>query len=269
MKQHNLQSKSAFDTFSVSKKALSAFGEELAKLRRVKNLTMEKVASLTKIQARYLERLENGEFTKLPADVYIRGMLVKYAKIVDADPEELWRHFEEERSISASVSSTGKSRGIARRSGISDRLPQNRFLDASFFVLTPKLITIISLTLISFFIFGYLVYQFNFLVGPPTLSIFEPSEDILTTDKKIKLAGLVEIGAILTINGQPASVAGDGRFEEELALQPGVNVIEFLAKNHLGKIAVVKRMVVLKSPEAAADIGEINPENSPATSTNQ
>jgi transcriptional regulator with XRE-family HTH domain len=256
MKQYDSQSK-------------SVFGEELAKLRRVKNLTVEKVAALTKIQIRYLERLEKGEFAKLPADVYIRGMLVKYAKTVDADAEELWRHFEEERNVPAEAPLAGKYRGIARRSGISDRLPQNRFLNVSFFALTPKLITIISLPLISLFIFGYLVYQLNFLVGPPALSIFEPSQDLLTTEKKIKLAGLVESGAILTINGRPAGVAGDGRFEEELALQPGVNVIEFLAKNHLGKTALVKRMVVLKSPEAAANINEINSVNPAATSTNQ
>ena len=236
----------------------------MAKLRRVKNLTLEKVAVLTKIQARYLERLEKGEFAKLPADVYIRGMIVKYAKIIDADAEELWRHFEEERNVSGDASSAGKS---SRRSGISDRLPQNRFLNASFFALTPKLITIISLALISLFIFGYFIYQLNFLVGPPALSVFEPSQDLLTADKKIKLAGLVESGVILTINGQPASVAGDGRFEEELALQPGANVIEFSAKNHLGKTAVVKRIVVLKLPEAAANTGEINPVNPPATST--
>ncbi len=236
----------------------------MAKLRRVKNLTLEKVAALTKIQTRYLERLEKGEFAKLPADVYIRGMLAKYARIIDADAEELWRHFEEERGVPASAPLAGKSREVARRSGISDRLPQNRFLNTSLFVLTPKAITFISLTLISLFIFGYIVYQFKFLVGPPILSVFEPSQDILTMEKKIKLAGLVEVGAVLTINGQPAGISGEGRFEEELALQPGVNLIEFLARNHLGKTAAVKRMVVLRLPEAAA--GEINATT--ATSSN-
>lgn len=247
----------------------SAFGEELAKLRRVKNLTLEKVAALTKIQIRYLERLEKGEFSKLPADVYVRGMLAKYAKIVDADFEELWRHFEEERDIPTEAPSGGISAKIARRSGIFDRLPQNRFLNASLFVLTPKLITIFSLALISFFILGYLIYQLNFLVGPPALSIFEPSADIMTGEKKIKLAGLVEVGAVLTINGQPAGVDGDGRFEEEMALQPGVNVIEFLAKNHLGKTATVKRTVVLNATGSAANINEINPPGLSATSSNQ
>lgn len=248
----------------------SVFGEELAKLRRVKNLTLDKVAALTKIQIRYLDCLEKGELTKLPADVYIRGILAKYAKVVDADAEELWRHFEEERrSAIREAPAAEKSCKIASCSGIFDRLPQNRFLNTSFFVLTPKLITIISLALISIFILGYIVYQLNFLVGPPNLTVFEPSEDILTTEKKIKLAGLVEVGAILMINGQQAEVSDNGRFEEELALQPGVNVIEFLAKNHLGKTAVVKRMVVLKSPEVAPNIGEINPVDSPATSTSE
>lgn len=239
----------------------NVLGEELAKLRRVKNLSLDKIAALTKIQIRYLDWLEKGEFAKLPADVYVRGIIAKYAKAVDADFDELWTRFKEERD-----NFFGKTGKIVRQSGFFDRLPQNRFLNSSLFVLTPRAATIIFLALVLFSVLGYIVFQFNYLVGPPSLVVFEPAGDFLTTDKKIKLAGLVEIGAVLKINGQPANVSNEGRFEEELALQPGVNVVEFSVENHLGKTTTLKRIVVLKSPEDRLNISETTPPDLPATS---
>jgi transcriptional regulator with XRE-family HTH domain len=228
----------------------NAFGEELAKLRRVKNLTLEKVAVLTKIQIRYLERLEKGEFVKLPADVYVRGMLAKYAKVIDADPEELWQYFDRERK------KTGESNTVSlktpRRSGFFDRLPQNRFINASMFVLTPKLVTLTSLVLILIFISGYFIYQLDYLVGPPALVVSEPSADMVTVQKKIKLSGRIEVGAILMINGRQANLDDSGRFEQDFEVQAGVNTIDFLAKNHLGKIALIRRTVIFEDKSATS-----------------
>jgi hypothetical protein len=41
----------------------------------------------------------------------------------------------------------------------------------------------------------------------------------------LTITGSVELGTILTVNGKIVNVAGDGTFEEKVALSPGPNVI--------------------------------------------
>ncbi|MEK9174337.1 MAG: helix-turn-helix domain-containing protein, partial [Patescibacteria group bacterium] len=50
-------------------------GEKLQKLRGDTHVPLTEVARSTRIRVRYLEYLENGEYEKLPADVYVRGFL--------------------------------------------------------------------------------------------------------------------------------------------------------------------------------------------------
>ncbi|MDP1629660.1 MAG: helix-turn-helix domain-containing protein, partial [bacterium] len=187
-----------------------------------------------------------GEFAKLPPDVYVRGMLAKYAKAIDADAEELWQKFQEE-SLRKNNSSVFKT---AKRSGLLDRLPKNRFINISTFVLTPKLATLFFVGLILFSAGIYFVYQLKYLVGPPVLIVSEPARDIVTNQKNIKLSGRVEVGAILTINGRPAGLEDNGSFSQDLEVQPGINIIEFLAKNHLGKTALIRRTIIFEDKPA-------------------
>lgn len=54
-----------------TKKKIEALtlGERIRKIRAEKRLTVSDVAKGAKIQARYLEFLEEGDYAKLPADV--------------------------------------------------------------------------------------------------------------------------------------------------------------------------------------------------------
>lgn len=60
------------------------------------------------------------------------------------------------------------------------------------------------------------------------------------------VAGEVEPTAKLTINGQIVYVEKDGKFQQEINLSQGLNVIKIEAANRLGKKNSVIRQVVLK-----------------------
>lgn len=56
--------------------------------RTQKNLSLEDVARITKIQPRILEKLETGNLEGLPADVFVKGFVRSFAKCVGLDERE-------------------------------------------------------------------------------------------------------------------------------------------------------------------------------------
>ena len=55
-------------------------GDFLKQIREYKNVTVERMADMTKISKTYIRNIEADEFSKLPADVYTRGFVYQYAK---------------------------------------------------------------------------------------------------------------------------------------------------------------------------------------------
>jgi len=56
--------------------------------RTQKNLSLEDVARITKIQPRILEKLETGNLEGLPADVFVKGFVRSFAKCCGLDEKE-------------------------------------------------------------------------------------------------------------------------------------------------------------------------------------
>ena len=88
----------------------------------------------------------------------------------------------------------------------------------------------------------YLWYQFNFLIGPPTL-VIEPKRDLVTKDEILPVRGRTDSGIDLTINGESVYVASNGSFIKDIKLSSGVNAIEVEAINNFGKITKIIRQV--------------------------
>ncbi len=68
-------------------------GAYLRRARQAKNITLEQVAHITKINIAYLYAIENDEFDKLPAPAFARGFLRLYAQCVGVDPDEIVLRF--------------------------------------------------------------------------------------------------------------------------------------------------------------------------------
>ena len=71
--------------------------------RTQRNLSLEDVARVTKIQARILEKLENGILEGLPADVFLKGFVRSFAKCVGLDEGEAIERFGAARSGNATT----------------------------------------------------------------------------------------------------------------------------------------------------------------------
>ncbi|HLS09571.1 helix-turn-helix domain-containing protein [Lentibacillus sp.] len=71
-------------------------GERLKEAREEKNLSLESLQETTKIQKRYLEAIEQGNFKILPGTFYARAFIKEYAAAVGLDPNELLEEYKAE-----------------------------------------------------------------------------------------------------------------------------------------------------------------------------
>lgn len=62
-------------------------GEFLQKIREYKQVTIERMAEMTKISKTYIKNIEADEHSKLPAVVYTRGFVYQYAKCLKLNPD--------------------------------------------------------------------------------------------------------------------------------------------------------------------------------------
>lgn len=68
---------------------LGTLGETLKERRRTLGLSIDEAERATRIRARLLEALENGEYDALPNPGYVRGYVSSYARFLELDPVPL------------------------------------------------------------------------------------------------------------------------------------------------------------------------------------
>lgn len=71
----------------------NSLGEFLRQEREKRGISIEQVASATKIGVRLLHSLEADQFAELPAKPFIRGFVTSYARFVGLDPKEILTQF--------------------------------------------------------------------------------------------------------------------------------------------------------------------------------
>jgi cytoskeletal protein RodZ len=72
---------------------MDPLGDYLKQAREKKGLSLEQVASQTRIQEHHLQALESEDFANLPAKVFAKGFVRSYAKALGLDEEEALRRF--------------------------------------------------------------------------------------------------------------------------------------------------------------------------------
>ncbi len=198
-------------------------GEKLRKLRSDSRMSLSEVSKATRIQVKYLECLENGEYEKLPADVYVRGFLRSYARYLNVDEQALVKLYERERHIRANLGHEQPKRF------------QTGNIPISSFVLTPRSIMMAIIVLLVGGAFFYLYQEFRSFAAAPRLVIFEPGSNAVIESSEAVLRGKTDKGARVFINNQPVFVGGDGDFADKLLLKPGLNTVAVISINRFDK----------------------------------
>lgn len=223
------------DGFIRKKVESLTLGEKLKKLRQQYRMSYLEIAKATRIQAKYLEALENGEYEKLPAEVYVRGFLRSYARYLGLDDEAFLKLYDKERNIRANLGQEKPEKELSRYPAMNA------------WVVTPRAALIVLIALILGGTFLYLFSEFRSFVAEPRLVILEPLSGATIEGAGIVVRGKTDPGVDITVNGEPVFVGSDGAFAESLTLQAGLNRITIQATNRFEKtkeesIAVESRL---------------------------
>jgi cytoskeletal protein RodZ len=83
--------------------AKGTFGERLKRERELREVTLEEVSTATRISARFLEALENEDWSRLPGGVFGRGFVRSIARYLGLNEESLLAEYDLARGENASL----------------------------------------------------------------------------------------------------------------------------------------------------------------------
>lgn len=238
-------------------------GDLLREKRKKLGLDIKQVADDTKIRAEYIIALEAGDYSKFPASVYAKGFLKKYAKYLRISPERAAAMYRREND-----------------KGERDVLQSTDFLRQKFkaptlSLTTNKIITLVIVLLLVGFA-SYIIYTAATILQNPNLALTAPVKGkagsnltYTTAEDEIDLAGEIEIGSNLTLNGTEVNVNNLQQFEiSDLELNIGENRFQLVAKSQLGRRSVIDLLVIRNQGSTATPPASAPVNNPPAPGVN-
>lgn len=206
-------------------------GQLLQETRASKHLELADVAKITKIRPQFLLWLEADDYGRLPSSTVAKGFIKNYAQYLGLNPEHLLALFR--RDFVENQAGQIVPRGMVE--------PVNQ---PSFW--TPRT-TIIALVAFIFTLFGaYMFYQYQILVGPPSLEISAPANNITVAEPTVEIIGMTDPEATISVNHNLVALDKGGRFSLRVPLESGANQINIIATGKSGKTTSLSRVVNLK-----------------------
>ncbi|MDX1535641.1 MAG: helix-turn-helix domain-containing protein [Candidatus Spechtbacterales bacterium] len=209
---------------------MGSLGEQLKQIREQADLTLEDISERTKIQLKYLERLEAEEFDKLPKLVYVRGFIQKWASACNVGSEELMLQFQRE------------NQALLSKNDDEDKLTS---LSAPSFVLTSKHVIGILVLMVTSSLLGYFYYNQRVLNQVPQIEVTQPAEVSSASEEGVvTIRGETKNIQNITVNNQEVSVNSEGLFEYPYKLEAGLNTIFISAKANNGETVETVRKIL-------------------------
>jgi len=210
-----------------------SLGELLQEQRKGKNIDLDKAAKDVKIDIKYLQALENGDYGKLPMGIYGKSFLREYCSYLRLNYRDLIKIYDEENDLSETVEKDNE-------------VFSHKRAKIRYFLSLPKIARNIILVLIVLIGFFYLGLKFKDIVAPPKILIDFPPENYITSESKIDIIGKTEIGARIFINDEEILGNETGDFIKNIDLKQGVNIIKIKANKRYGRDIEVVRQVLVK-----------------------
>lgn len=211
---------------------MKTVGSILKTAREEKALSLNQVKEVTKIHPRFLKALEEGDYSVFSSPVHLKGFLRTYARFLELDEEEamafLRREYDEKK--------------------VQRKIAQVKVLQGSRMFWTPGwVISIFAVVLVLVF-FGYLFWGYQQYAGAPFLAIDQPASDITINETFLEITGRASREAEVSLNGERLPLSEEGQLTTTITLSYGVNTLEFVAVNPLGRRTVITRTVVVEAP---------------------
>lgn len=73
---------------------MQSIGNHLKNERELKQISLEELSQTTRIPLKMLRHLEADDFDELPGDVFVRGFMKSYARVIGLDPQDVLQRFD-------------------------------------------------------------------------------------------------------------------------------------------------------------------------------
>ncbi len=215
-----------------SNKPAPAFSDSLGKTFRRRRLelklTLDAVATETRIQKRFLKAIEKTDYSELPHTVNSLGFVRRYSRLLGLNSKSAASKYLAQRGTLPTPSRKSAS--------VSLRAP----------LIGSRLIIRLVLAALALVVLSYIGWQLLILTSPPELALNSPTANQALSTSSITVSGNTTPGADVRINGQIVYVADDGSFSLKLDLAEGVNTIEAVASNSHNRTTTLERTVVVR-----------------------
>jgi transcriptional regulator with XRE-family HTH domain len=210
---------------------MKTVGSILKKAREEKGLSHKEIFQEIKIHPRFLKALEESDWSVFSSGVHAKGFLKNYANHLGLNLDEVLAFFRREydEKENQKIKSVIKPLSNPR------------------LVVTPGLVLATTTLVFITLFFGYVIYQYRSFAGAPILIIDQPQNDLTVSEPTLNVVGRTDPDATIFLNGQEITTGEGGTFSAHITLAEGVNTLNFVAKNKLGKENKITRTVVLRS----------------------
>ncbi len=200
---------------------MKTVGEIISTERKKKELSLEKLSHLTKIDIRYLEALEKNDFHSLPAETFIKGFIRNISLRIDKNPDELVAIFRRDYKQSEKTPQTKT---------ISTRKNKLSFEPSRYLPYIVGLVIFLS----------YLGFQFRAVLTPPKLELQKPETNAVVTSP-FDVEGITDVDSQLTL-GEDVRLRPDenGNFSAKLSLPIGETTLSIKSTNRFGRTTTKK-----------------------------
>lgn len=196
-----------------------------------KNMTVQRLSQATGVTENFLDNLIEEKYEKFPPAPYVRGYLIKIAKQLDLDGSQLWENYL-------------KNSNIIRRSGERDKPPKNKFASST------KGGGILAIIIVLVILATIGAIRAGWFHSEPDIFLVNLSQGITITNSSFfTIEGSTSTGSRLAINNEKVYTDENGRFEKEVSLLPGLNIIEFEIKKFPGQTVSLTRQVYYEENE--------------------
>ncbi len=114
--------------------SLKKFAKELKSFRESKEISLQYIASRTKIDIKFLQAIEDGNFEILP-DLYIRAFIKEYAQVADFNVTEVLKKYELARK-GMTEEKINQEKHVVEKESLSEIIPEQKALADEFAI--PK-----------------------------------------------------------------------------------------------------------------------------------
>ncbi len=219
--------------FVIQSMILDSVGRMLREGREQKGWDLEQAVGRIGLSKKYILELEEGG-CEVPADIYRREFLFRYASAVGLEGGVLWRQFTEEKRWC-----------VTQPQFEFQELPDAGWLG---WLRGPRRLRVMIGSVLLAAVGFYLTFSLSSAIASPLLEVEAPADQLQTTAREIVVRGRVSgSGAGVFINDVAVVADQQGRFVLTTALSEGLNTITIEAVRQKSQKSTVVRHVLVET----------------------